>query len=447
MSARNILVVDDNHAFLQDLCNYFDSETSVTHADSIDQCRRSYAPHRFDLVVLDVRLESSDEGLDLLKEIIHLDPLQPVAIITAYADDTTYLRAIREGALMFIDKNSVELDTLAQILSTLGEHGHLRRREARAQEEIRRIDPLNLIGASTAAQSLIREVERASASPSAIYIIEGEIGSGRELTARTILARNKQATISLPPTTIQTLGRSPNELNALLPSTNDHPAPCSIIVKEVEKLPNSALKNISNSWRLTLDSPLFLITSGLSQQTEQEFFPQATRISVPPLRDRIDDIPLLGSYFVETLRRQSKPVPTGISPEALTALKEYSWPANISELKTCIEYAGLLASEEGTNAILKHHLPHQIIRETKQTISIKPFDLDYQIAKTHLELANNAAEQTIKPTKDKIAKTLGIKASTTLDRRIKKFIQQYPELKKSFPQATELFAPEQKVTP
>lgn len=142
--ASKICILDDDSVFLRKI-------EAELHGYAVTTCPDAatffqvFAPRCFDLIVLDMRLESGKEGLGVLQEIQRMNSYQATAVATAYADTSTCVEALQAGALLYIDKNRHEPQDLAALFDAVIQQGRLRRDFASAIRMLERMDPTELI--------------------------------------------------------------------------------------------------------------------------------------------------------------------------------------------------------------------------------------------------------------------------------------------------------------
>lgn len=128
--ASKICVLDDDHAFLQNLRLALAGGYEVDTFPDASGFREVLSPRSFDPIVLDMRLEGAKEGLSVLREIHRADPYQPVVVATAYADTDTYLETLQAGALLYLDKTRHTPASMALLFDAVIQQGSLRREQS-----------------------------------------------------------------------------------------------------------------------------------------------------------------------------------------------------------------------------------------------------------------------------------------------------------------------------
>jgi DNA-binding NtrC family response regulator len=465
--SRRICILDDDTAFLQDIVRELHGAFDVVVASSITNFRKIFMPNHFDLVVLDMRLDKDKEGLEILREVHRLDPFQQVVVATAYADTETYLDAIQAGALLYLDKKRLDPSALAMLFDAVIQQGELRRTCAASARALERMDPLDLIGSSEEARRLRAEIDRLSRNgqlPS-LVVVCGEVGSGRELVARNLHARFKSAS-SRPIVVFSSQGLPAIDcLNEIFGTGSsgfakgrrgllEEAQGSALLLRAADALPNVVLEKIADvaarrsfsrvggNFVRPLDAMIFLI--GRDGEPFQKIFGKTSfeTIEVAPLRERKEDIPLLASYFLDSLRRRGRESPRVFGSDVSNALLGHRWPGNVAELKSTLEYSALRATAGGEDVIQLHHMPFLDPRSETfpDQSSGHQWDMEYQEARIQVALADRAIRELATSNRTKLAKLLCVETPTTLSRRIERCLKRFPTLATEFPKAAEVFA-------
>jgi DNA-binding NtrC family response regulator len=336
------------------------------------------------LVLSDLRLPEGD-GFGVLRVSKETDPDVPVIVMTAYGSIEDAVRAMKEGALDFLAK-PVDPDHLLLLVSRALEQRRLVTENLLMKEElaVRRGAP-QLVGDDPSLRKVFAALQRAASTDTTV-LIEGESGTGKELFARSLHALSSRADApfvaincaAIPETLLETelfghekgaftgaVSRKPGKFEMahrgtlFLDEIGD--LPLALQAKILRALEERRFERVGGTVLVTVDVRLVAATNrGLRAAVaarrfrEDLFFRLSVfPITVPPLRDRGNDIPLLARYFVDRFCRDLKKKPIALSPAALEALQAYHWPGNVRELQNCIERAVILA--EG-DAILPRHL-------------------------------------------------------------------------------------------
>ena len=322
-------------------------------------------------LVLDVQLPGLS-GIDLQEELAKADVQIPIIFLTGHGDIPMSVRAMKAGALEFLTKPFDDQDLLQAIQQGLGRDSRARhRRENDVQNGFDEI-----VGTSAALKTVLNQVKVVAPTDSTVLLL-GETGTGKELLARAILnlsSRAKRPFVKLNCAAIpsglveselfghergaftgalsQKIGRFElaNGGTLFLDEVGD--IPLELQPKLLRVLQEKEFERLGSTRTLRTDVRLVAATNqNLAQMTAEKQFREdlyfrlnVFPIEVPPLRDRVGDIPLLVRHLVDTYaQRINKQIET-IPEEAMAALCHYSWPGNVRELQNFIERAVILTS-------------------------------------------------------------------------------------------------------
>jgi DNA-binding NtrC family response regulator len=336
------------------------------------------------LVLSDLRLPEGD-GFGVLRASKEIDPDVPVIVMTAYGSIEDAVAAMKEGALDFLAK-PVDPDHLMLLVSRALEQRRLVTENLLMREElgIRRGAP-QLVGEDPSLRKLVAALQRAAATDTTV-LIEGESGTGKELFARSLHALSQRADASfvaincaaIPENLLETelfgyekgaftgavarkLGKFEMAHRGTLFLDEIGEMPLSLQAKILRALEERRFERVGGTAQVQIDVRLVAATNRALRAAiaarrfrEDLYFRLSVfPITVPPLRERPGDIPLLARFFVERFCRDMKKRSLALSPAAIEHLQAYRWPGNVRELQNCIERAVILAESE---AIQPRHL-------------------------------------------------------------------------------------------
>lgn len=474
MPKPQVLIVDDDCAFAEKLRAALDGVFGVVVTHSDPEFREQFAVGRFDLVILDMRLEKNREGLVLLKEVCAMDPGQAAIVMTAFADAETYSDALESGALTYLDKREFSPILIARTAEAIAAQGVLRKRVMALERRLDSAEPLELIGASPAIVQVRDQLRRAADSDRPV-LIWGEAGSGKELVARNIhrLSRRRREGAfvlaicdRLPRQQVQralfgVCQRPGTEKPQEFQGWVDEARGGILFVRGTTTLDQAT---ISALFRY-IESQIFVRQGGrrpiegdaqvvfsVTTRTEPPLSREKLReqvigrlrgleIDVPPLRDRVMDIPLIIQYTLQNLYRQGRVHTRSIAERVTSSLEGISWPGNVRELKIAIEYAAVRADVSGAREICPEHLPTGLSGSSVALpeISDGAGYLAY-LARAELALVEGAIAQLGIAKKATLTTRLGYNDRFTFSRRIRRILGGYPGLETEFPNAARLFA-------
>ncbi len=328
---------------------------------------------RYLLVLSDLKLPGCS-GLDVLRESKQADPTIPVILVTAFGSIEEAVTAMKEGAFDFIQK-PVDLDHLNLLVGRAARQQELLRENILLREEYAaRYGFPRIIGEHPAMLAVTQQVQRVAGTDSTILLL-GESGTGKELFARAIhhlSNRREQQFVALNCAAIPE-GLVENELfghergaytgaGARKIGKMELAHRGTIFLDEIAELPlaiQSKLLRVLEEKRFDrvggtqpVDVDVRIITAtnkDLRAAVETKTFREdlyfrvaGVPITIPPLRERGDDVQLLADAFLERFRREFRKPALTLGPRAQRALRTYSWPGNVRELQNSIERASIL---------------------------------------------------------------------------------------------------------
>ncbi len=368
MTAPRILVVDDE-ADLRELLEItlLKMGLDVDSAATLRQARGLVEEHDYALILTDMRLPDG-LGLELVREVSASGKGTPIAVITAYGSADNAVVALKAGAFDYISK-PVALDALRVMVRSA-----LKLSEAPAAQPDGAAAGSRMIGASSAMQSLRAQIGRLARSNAPISIT-GESGSGKELAAREIHAQSSRASKpfvavncgAIPETLMEAeffgyrkgaFTGAGEERDGFFQAANggtlmlDEVAdlPLAMQVKLLRAIQERRVRKIGATVEEPVDVRIISAThQDLAKCVEQGRFRQdlfyrlnVIELSLPPLRERIDDLaPLVDAI----LARLAGPGQASLGPGVLEALRAYSFPGNIRELENVLERALAFAND------------------------------------------------------------------------------------------------------
>ncbi len=373
-----ILVVDDEMSIRDSLRGWFQEEGyGVEVAASGREALDRIALQPFDVFLLDIRMAGMD-GLELQREVRKSSPDAIIIIITAYATVDTAVRALKQGAYDYVTK-PFDPDELQHIVDKALEFRRIERENVALKQSLAEaVQMPSLVGESPAIIRIAEMVETAASADAAV-LIRGEKGTGRERVARAIHAASPRRLFSMISIDCEALpdalleselfgqegGAFPGiprtrkgkiELaeggSLFLAEVGD--TPYRIQSDLVRVLDEGHLRRMGGSKRMAVDFRLMASTDQdlklhVGERTFREdlyYKLNVFEISIPPLRDRREDIPLLVEHFLEQSAAKSGKAVLGVQTEAMALLTRYGWPGNVRELRNAVERAVVVCSGE-----------------------------------------------------------------------------------------------------
>ena len=318
---------------------------------------------------------AGNDGMEVLKRVKETDPHLPVVLITAYAEVPASVAAMRAGAFDYLAKPFDHPEVVRVVRAALAERDRRRRSMA---EEIAADNFLRVtMGPSDAVTRIIREVNRVAQSDFSV-IVQGETGSGKELVARALCQLSGRAEApfipldcgAIPETLIESelFGYQKGAFTgATAPKAGIFEAAHggTLFLDEIANLPLGAqakllrvlqekavlrlgaIRPVKVDVRLVTASNQELQGLVASGQMREDLYFRLNEftITVPPLRERKDDIPYLAKRFMDLTNKELQKNVKGFSEYCLEALLSYNWPGNVRQLRSVIRRAVLLADD------------------------------------------------------------------------------------------------------
>lgn len=369
-----ILIVDDEKAVRESLANWFrDEGYGVDVAESGKEALAKLTHSNWDVFLIDIRMPGMD-GLELQRKLKEAQPDATVIIMTAYASVETAVEGMKQGAYDYIIK-PFDPDDLEHTIRNAVERKQLvsENRQLRTK-----IDELNLlheiVGTSAATRRLLEQVAMVSASDTTV-LIRGESGTGKELVARAIHANSDRRYMPIVVVNCGALseGILESELfghekgaftgaqyrrkgkfemadggTIFLDEIGDIGLKTQVDLLRV--LEEKKISRVGGNVEIPVNFRLITATNkNLESMNEEGTFREdlyyrinVFSLSIPPLRERREDISLLAGHFLKEFALRMNRSVAGISAAAGQVLVDYDWPGNVRELQNAIERAVLV---------------------------------------------------------------------------------------------------------
>ncbi|MDG2048620.1 MAG: sigma-54 dependent transcriptional regulator [Myxococcota bacterium] len=460
LRSTHVLVVDDEELYrraLERILRRVGHEVTMARdaSEALAAVVDAASSAPFDLVLCDVKMPGIN-GLELVRQIHEFQPDLPCIVITGYGSAEASIEALRAGAYWYLEKpfEQERLDVVRRLVEQAIEHGQLKIENRRLQSALQskyKFD--NIVGQSGPLMHVLSLVEKVANTDSTVLIC-GESGTGKELIARALHYNSHRA--DQPLVTVN-CGAIPEELleselfghvkGAFTSATHDRPGRFALAdggtifldeigdmspnlqVKLLRVLQERTFEPVGASKTTQVDVRVVAATHrDLPQLIEEGGFREdlyyrlnVFPLTVPPLRDRREDIPLLVPHFLEVAAQDRGLSVESISDEALTSLAAHAWPGNIRELQNTVERLAILASG---GEITADHLPEELrgspAAQEPQSTTLPEEGLSLTAAVDDLErdLIQQALERTAW-NKNRAAQLLGMNRTTLLE-KIKK---------------------------
>ncbi len=373
-STKTLLVVDDDQLFSDSVIAYFSNhEINVLKAHTGKEGQRIIMEQNVDVVLLDQKLPDV-KGIELCEKIVAVSDQTKIIFITAYPSLENAVHAVRVGAYDYLSK-PFDIDELEMTVNRA-----LRTKDLEQVEQIqlykrrKESNETNLIGKINGLK-IIWDLIKVSAENVAPVLITGETGTGKNIAAKCIhqLANNSNDAFlsincaALPENMIEAelfgfekgaftgalytkkgvfemaeggtlfldeIGELPHHLQSKLLGVLDD--------KKVKRIGGQSLKLVNA--RIIVATNIDIEDAVKKKRFREDLYYRlcVIRIHMPPLRTRLDDIPMLCGHFIKKLSPHSK---VDLSKLEITKLMNYSWPGNVRELKNVIERAIILRKD------------------------------------------------------------------------------------------------------
>jgi len=438
-TSAHLLVVDDDPVTLDLLKEVLSKEGyKVETALGGEEAITKGMDTLFDIIITDVRMGDKD-GMEVLRSFKKNSPETTVIMITAFGSIETAIEAIREGAFDYISK-PFKLDEIKfTIRRALEQRKLLEENKFFRQELLDKYQFKNVIGRTPQMFQVYKTIAKVADTKSTV-LLYGERGTGKELIARSIhynSLRNNRPFIpvdcaSIVETLIESelFGHVRGAFTGALSTKKglvEEADGGTIFLDEVSNLSLSMqtkllrflqeheIKRVGGTESIRVDVRVIAATNQpldplvKNGKIREDLFDRLNVVSItlPPLREKKEDIPLLANHFLQKFSEENHKNISHISPEALEILIQYSWPGNVRELEHTIERAVILSPHP---IILPEDLQRKIFEEAKgveilfseESLPLKEIEKRY-ILKVLQETKGN---------KKKAAEILGIDRTT-----------------------------------
>jgi DNA-binding NtrC family response regulator len=370
-----ILVVDDEHSVRDSLTKWFredgyNADAAVDASEALKKLR----PGVWDIIFLDIKLPGMD-GMELQQRIKGIDPRVTIIMITAYASVDTAVKSLKEGAYDYVTK-PVDPDYLSHLVANVVKQRRLLTENIQLKERIQELYEIDQIIGENPAMLKVFDMIKTVAPTDTTVLIRGESGTGKELIARAIHSNSPRR--FFPIITVNCGGLTEglteseffgHEKGAFTGAMYRRKGKFemanggTIFLDEVGNIDAKAqtdllrvietkqFTRVGGDEIIKVDFRLICATNrDLELAVKEEKFREdlyyrlnVFSISIPPLRERRSDIPLLCNYYLQKLATSTNKPVASISPDAMEKLKSYDWPGNVRELRNAIERAIVVA--------------------------------------------------------------------------------------------------------
>lgn len=372
MSEPRLLLIEDDRRSAQSLERVLRAKGyAVTLADRGDDGLQRAKAEEFDVVVTDLRMPGMG-GLELVRELHAAKPRLPIVLMTAFGTTETAIEATKHGAFEYLLK-PFEMPELLEVVARAASSARLMTEPVEVGEET--TIGQAIIGRSRAMQMIYKEIGRV-AGTAATVLIRGETGTGKELVARAIYQHGERAAkpfiavncAAIPETLLESelfghergaftgadqrrIGRFEqahqgtlflDEIGDMSPFTQ---------AKLLRVLQDKVIQRVGGKESISVDVRIIAATHRdlekliAEKQFREDLYYRLNSVVIrlPPLRERVEDLPDLAGYFTRRFSRELNLAAVPLQPEAMAWLSEQPWPGNVRQLENVIRQALLIS--------------------------------------------------------------------------------------------------------
>ena len=457
----SVLVVDDEPDYAEAVVNTLErinAECEVAHSQK--DAEKILSEKIFDVVVTDLMLERDDGGLQILKRVKETAPETEVIMMTANSKIEIAVEAMRMGAYNYLTKPLENLQHLRVVVQKAGESSRLRRLNREMKERLdEKFGFGGVVGNSPAMLGAVDRLKRIAPTDATVLIL-GETGTGKELFAQAIHQNSPRK--HRPFVALNCAALSENILESelfghvkgaftdasanrvgkfeyaqggtvFLDEVGDMPMPTQ--VKLLRVLENGEITRVGSNETIKVNVRIISATNqnleeaGANHTLREDLYHRlkVVTLRIPPLRERVGDIPILLDYFIRMFAKKYGKTVKGVTQSARLKLFAYDWPGNVRQLKNAAESMVAVDIDE---LIDDDDLPEEIpgagpspLPESAAVIGPLANPAASLVGRTIGEVERMLIEETLKSNggnREEAAKILGIGART-LYRKLKEY--------------------------
>lgn len=433
-----IFLVDDERILRVSLADELkDAGHQVLEFAEASGALQSLAGESPEMVITDIRMPEMD-GLELLEKIRQISPSTTVVIMTAYASVDTAIKALKLGAYDYLSK-PFRSDEVLHLIERVSELRNIKQDNQRLQSQVSHQYNFSSFTGESKPVVQMFEMIKSVADSGASILITGETGTGKELLANIIHYNSNRKNKPFIKVSCAILAKEVFESELFghvkgaftgaekdrkgrfemadmgslyLDDVDDIPLELQVkllrVIQEQELEPVGSSKAIKIDVRIITSTKYDLKKLVSEGRFREDLFYRLNvlPVSIPPLRERTDDIPLLIEKFINEFSFSSPPV---VHPAAISILQEYKWPGNVRELRNLIERLCLTFPGK---EVRPEHLPSEFLLPSEpESVSHSKWNLEKILYKTEADLITAALTRS-NGNKTKAAKLLHLPLST-----------------------------------
>ncbi len=441
-----VLAVDDDENFLANISSILTYQSyKVKTVSNPSEAIELLARINFHSILLDVQMPGMD-GITLLNYVKKHYPSIPVIMISGRSTLAIAVKAIKQGAFDFLEKGA-DLDRLLITLkNAIAHYNWMQERDLLINELL---EKYRMVGKSEAMQKIFQQIDFVASTDSKV-LISGESGTGKELVARAIQLKSKRSTkpfikinCAAVPETLMESTFFGHKKGSFTGAFKDQPGKFeladggTIFLDEISELPLFAqakllaaleygeIEKIGAQQPLKVDVRIIAATNkNLAEMVKEGRFREdlyhrlnVFHIHIPPLRDRIEDIPLLVDHYLRVYAEEYNKKVSAISPSAMNILMQHDWPGNVRTLCNVLSRSVMFAQNTVISAdeiSLALDMDHNQSQKSQNHLTLTEY-LEFQerqyLRQTLLMFTGN---------KQEAARYLGVDRAT-LWRKLKKY--------------------------
>lgn len=440
-----ILIVDDEESLRHSLTMALEGSYVVQTAKNGRAAIELVNKNPVDVVLLDVRLPELD-GIQVLKQIKNIDETIPVIMITAVITVNTAVAAMKQGAYDYITK-PFNIDELEILIEKALETSAILKENIYLRTEVKEYEKFEeIVGKSAPMQQVFKVIDDV-ASSSVTVLIHGESGTGKELVAKAIHRRSPRKNklfvpvncAAIPENLLESelfghekgsftgaferqLGKFEIASSGTIFLDEISSIPLSMQAKLLRAIQERTIERIGGVKPILVDVRIISATNiDLAQAVRERKFREdlfyrlnVIPIDLPPLRERVGDVPLLIDHFLAKYNKEFGRKVKGFTKEALEALKKYNWPGNVRELENMMERMVVLGK---TGNIEIEKLPAEVAGKSAKVIVPGGIFIESNLRDAEKKFEAEFIRQAIEKaggSKGRAAKILGIHRNTLL---------------------------------